>query len=148
MPRHKSCNMLIQWFSQAGQREGLLGEAIFMVESCWQGPRNKLSSSKHTQPQHIGDLYVSALRNNICGQQDIKTADIASNALSIALASTKQLVNIRSGHRLSPSSSIVRLPKELIILTLRPNKRLTNTQLRSKLLFTLQQLVNKDQVCL
>jgi hypothetical protein len=59
------------------------------------------------------------------------------NALSIALVSTKQLVDIRSGRRLSPSSSIVRLPKELIVLTLRLKKRLTNTQLRSKLPFTL-----------
>jgi len=74
--------------------------------------------------------------------------DITSNALSIVLASTKQLVDIRSGYRLSPGGSIVRLPKELIILTLRLNKQLTNAQLHSKLLFTLWRLVNKDQVYL
>jgi hypothetical protein len=59
------------------------------------------------------------------------------DALSIASVSTKQLVDIRSGRRLSPSGSTVRLPKELIVLTLRLKKRLTNAQLRSKLLFTL-----------
>ena len=63
--------------------------------------------------------------------------DIASNALSIASVSTKQLVDIRSGYRLSPSGSIVRLPKELIVLALRLKKRLTNAQLYSKLPFTL-----------
>jgi hypothetical protein len=66
------------------------------------------------------------------------------NALSIALVSTKQLVDIRSGRGLSPGSSTVRLPKELIILTLRLKKRLTNAQLRSKLPFTLWRLVNED----
>jgi len=59
-------------------------------------------------------------------------------------ASTKQLVNTRSGRRLSPGGSTVRLPKKFIILTLRLNKWLTNAQLRSKLLFTLWRLVNKD----
>ena len=77
------------------------------------------------------------LRNNIRRQQNIETADIVSDASSIALASTKQLVDTRSGHRLSLSGFIVRLPEELIILTLRLKKRLTNAQLRSKLLFTL-----------
>ena len=70
--------------------------------------------------------------------------DIASDALSIVLVSTKRLVDIRSGRRLSPSGFIVRLPKELIIPTLRLKKRLTNAQLRSKLPFTLWRLVNKD----
>jgi len=63
--------------------------------------------------------------------------DIASNALFIVSVSTKQLVDIRSGYRLSPSGSIVRLPKELIVLTLCLKKRLTNIQLRGKLPFTL-----------
>jgi len=85
----------------------------------------------------MGDLRVSMLCNNIRGRQDIKTADIASDILSIASASTKQLVDIRSRRGLSPSSSTVRLPKEFIVLTLRLKKRLTNTQLHSKLLFTL-----------
>ena len=63
--------------------------------------------------------------------------DITSNALSIALVSTKQLVNIKSERGLSLGGSIVRLPEKFIVLTLRPKKWLTNTQLRSKLLFTL-----------
>ena len=42
--------MLIQRFGWAGQGEGLSGEAIFMVESRWRGPCNKLGGSKHTQP--------------------------------------------------------------------------------------------------
>ena len=77
------------------------------------------------------------LYNNIYRRQNAKTADIISDILSIVLVSTKQLVNIRSGRGLSPSSFIVHLLKELIILTLRRKKRLTNTQLRSKLPFTL-----------
>jgi len=85
----------------------------------------------------MGDLRVSALCNNICGRQDIETADITSDALSIALANIKQLVDIKSGRGLSPSSSTVCLPKELIVLTLRLKKQLTNMQLRGKLLFTL-----------
>jgi len=63
--------------------------------------------------------------------------DITSDASSIASASTKQLVDIRSGRGLSPGGFIVRLLKKLIILTLRLKKRLTNAQLRGKLLFTL-----------
>jgi len=63
---------------------------------------------------------------------------------SIALVSTKQLVNIRSGHRLSPSGSTVRLLEKFIVLTLRLKKWLTNAQLRGKLPFTLWWLVNKD----
>ena len=70
--------------------------------------------------------------------------DIVGDALSIALVSTEQLVNIKSGRRLSPSGSIVRLPKELIVLTLCPKKRLTDVQLYSKLPFTLWRLVNED----
>ena len=85
----------------------------------------------------MGDLYISILHNNICGRQDVDTMDIASNALSIASVSVKQLVNIRSRCRLSPSNFIVCLPKELIIPTLRLKKWLTNAQLHSKLLFTL-----------
>ena len=77
------------------------------------------------------------LHNNIYRRQNTETVDITGNALSIALVSTKQLVDIRSGHGLSPSGSIVRLPKELIVLTLCLKKRLTNVQLYSKLLFTL-----------
>jgi len=115
-----------------------------MVESRWWGPCDKLGGSKHTQPQRIGDLRVSALYNDIRGRQDVETMDIASDALSIALASTKQLVDIRNGRRLSLSGSTVRLPEELIVLTLRLNKQLTNAQLRSKLPFTLWRLVNKD----
>ena len=137
MPRHKSCNMLTQRFGRAGRGEGLSGEAIFMVESRWRGPCDKLSSSKHTQPQYIGDLRASALHNNIRGQQNAETADIAGDTLSIALVSTKQLVDIRSGRGLSLSGFIVRLPKELIVPTLRLKKRLTNIQLYSKLPFTL-----------
>jgi hypothetical protein len=60
-----------------------------MVKSRWWGPRDELGSSKHTQPQRIGDLRVSALHNNIRERQDVETADIASDALSIASASTK-----------------------------------------------------------
>ena len=52
--------------------------------------------------------------------------DITGDALSIILVSTKQLADIRSGCGLSPNSSTVCLPKELIIPTLRPKKRLTN----------------------
>jgi hypothetical protein len=126
MPRYKSYNMLIQRFSRAGREEGLLSEVIFIVKSRWRGPYNKLGGSKYTQPQYIGDLRASALRNNIRGRQNAETADIAGDASSIALVSTKQLVDTRSGRRLSPSSSIVRLPKELIVPTLRPKKRLTN----------------------
>jgi len=85
----------------------------------------------------MGDLRVSVLRNDICGRQDIETADIISDILSIASASTKQLVDTRSGCGLSPGGFTVRLPEKLIILTLRLNKWLTNAQLRSKLLFTL-----------
>ena len=48
MPRHKSCNMLTQRFGRAGRGEGLSGEAIFMVESRWRGPRDELGGSKHT----------------------------------------------------------------------------------------------------
>ena len=70
------------------------------------------------------------------------------DALSIALISIKQLVNTRSGHRLSPSGFTVCLPEELIILTLSLKKWLTNAQLCSKLPFTLWRLVNEDQVCL
>ena len=84
------------------------------------------------------------LRNNIRGQQNAKTADIAGNASPIASVSTKQLVDTRSGRRLSPGGSIVRLPKELIIPTLRLKKRLINAQLHSKLLFTLWRLVNEN----
>ena len=53
--------------------------------------------------------------------------DIAGDTLSIALVNIKQLVDIKSGCRLSPSSFIVCLPKEFIIPTLRLKKRLTNT---------------------
>ena len=63
--------------------------------------------------------------------------DITGDALSIALVSTEQLVNIKSGRGLSPSDSTVCLPKEFIIPTLRLKKRLTNTQLRGKLPFIL-----------
>jgi len=70
----------------------------------------------------MGDLCVSTLYNNIHRRQDIKTADIASDTLSIVSASTKQLVDTRSGRRLSPSSFIVYLPKKLIIPTLRLKK--------------------------
>ena len=77
------------------------------------------------------------LRNNIRGRQNIETTDIAGDALSIVLVSTKQLVNIKSGPRLSPNSFIVCLFKKLIMLTLRLKKRLTNAQLYSKLLFIL-----------
>jgi len=85
----------------------------------------------------MGDLRVSALCNNICGRQNTKTADIASDALSIVSANTKQLVDIRSGCGLSLSGFTVRLPEELIIPTLCLKKWLTNTQLCGKLLFTL-----------
>ena len=74
----------------------------------------------------MGNLYISILCNNIRGRQDIETIDIISNALPIASVSTKQLVNIRSGRRLSLNSFIIRLLKELIIPTLRLKKRLTN----------------------
>ena len=74
----------------------------------------------------MGDLRVSTLRNNIRGRQNVDTMDITSNASSIALVSAKQLVDIRSGRGLSPSSFTVRLFKKLIVLTLRPKKRLTN----------------------
>ena len=63
--------------------------------------------------------------------------DIVGNTLSIVLVSTEQLADIRSGHRLSPSSFTVYLPKKLIIPTLCLKKRLTNIQLYSKLPFTL-----------
>ena len=63
--------------------------------------------------------------------------DIIGDALFIALVSIKQLVNIRSGRKLSLNSFTVYLPKELIIPTLRLKKRLTNMQLYSKLPFTL-----------
>ena len=129
--------MLTQRFGQVGQGEGLSGEVIFMVKSRWQGPCNKLGSFKHTQTQYIGDLRASALCNDIRGQQNVETADIVGDASPIVSVSTKQLVNTRSGRRLSLSSSIVRLPKKLIVPTLRPKKRLTNTQLRNKLPFTL-----------
>ena len=66
------------------------------------------------------------LHNNIYRRQNTETVDITGNALSIASVSTKQLVDIRSGRGLSLSGSIVRLPKELIIPTLRPKKWLTN----------------------
>ena len=66
------------------------------------------------------------LCNNIHRRQNAKTVDIAGDILSIALVSTKQLVDIRSGHKLSPSGFTVCLPKKLIILTLRPKKWLTN----------------------
>ena len=115
-----------------------------MVKSRWQGLCNKLGSSKHTQPQRIGNLWVNVLRNNIYRRQDAETVNIASDILSIASVSTKQLADIRSGHRLSLSGSIVCLSKKLIVLTLRPKKQLTNTQLCSKLPFTLWQLVNED----
>src|SRR6266705_1864366 len=101
-----------------------------MVKSRWRGPCNELGGSKHTQPQYIGDLRASALRNDICGRQNAETADIAGDASSIASVSTKHLVDTRSGRGLSPSGSTVRLPEEFIIPTLRPKKRLTNTQLR------------------
>ena len=52
--------------------------------------------------------------------------DIISDTLSITLISIKQLIDIRSRHRLSPSNSIVYLPEKLIILTLYLKKRLTN----------------------
>ena len=97
-----------------------------MVKSRWRGPRDKLGGSKHTQPQCIGDLRASALRNDIRGRRNAETADIAGDASSIASVSTEQLVDTRSGRGLSPGSSIVRLPKELIIPTLRLKKRLTN----------------------
>ena len=84
------------------------------------------------------------MRNNICRRQDADTIDIASDALSIALVSTKQLVDIRSGRRLSSSNFIIHLPKELIVPTLCPKKRLTNAQLYNKLPFTLWRLVNKN----
>jgi hypothetical protein len=96
----------------------------------------------------MGDLRVSALRNDIRGRQDADTADIASDASSIASVSAEQLVDTRSGRGLSPGGSTVRLPEELILPTLRPKKRLTNAQLRGKLPFTLWRLVNEDQVCL
>lgn len=108
MPRHKSCNMLTQRFGWAGRGEGLSGEAIFMVESRWRGPCDELGGSKHIQPQRIGDLRASALRNDIRGRQNTETADIAGDASS----------------------------EELIVPTLRPKKRLTNAQLRGKLPFT------------
>ena len=63
--------------------------------------------------------------------------DITGNALSIVLVNTKQLINTKSGHRLSPNGFTVYLPEELIILALHPKKWLTNAQLYSKLLFTL-----------
>jgi hypothetical protein len=52
--------------------------------------------------------------------------DIAGDALSIVLVSTEQLADIRSGRRLSLSSFIIRLPEELIVLTLRLKKQLIN----------------------
>ena len=66
------------------------------------------------------------LRNNIRRQQDADTTDIISDTLSIASVSAKQLVDIKSGRRLSPSGSIIRLFKELIVPTLCPKKWLTN----------------------
>ncbi len=144
MPRHKSYNILIQQFGRAGRGKGLLGEAIFIVESRWQSPCDKLSDSKHTQPQYIDDFCASVLRNNIHRRQNVKTVDIAGDALSITLVNTKQLVDIRNGRRLSLSGSTVRLPEEFIVPTLRPKKWLTNAQLRNKLLFTLWRLVNED----
>ena len=71
-----------------------------MVESRWRGPCDELGGSKHTQPQCIGDLRASALRNDIRGRQNAETADIAGDALSIASVSTEQLVDIRSGRGL------------------------------------------------
>ena len=97
-----------------------------MVKSRWQSPCNKLSSSKYIQPQCIGDLCTNILRNNIRGQQNAETTDIADDVSSIASVSTKQLVNTRSGYKLSPSSFTVCLPEELIIPTLRLKKWLTN----------------------
>ena len=84
------------------------------------------------------------LRNDIRGQQNVETADIAGDALSIASVSIKQLVDIRSGRGLSFSNSIVCLLKELIVPTLCLKKRLTNMQLCNKLPFTLWRLVNKN----
>ena len=69
---------------------------------------------------------MSVLYNNIRGRQNIKTVDIAGNALSIASVSTEQLADIRSKRGLSPSSFTVRLPEELIIPTLCLKKQLTN----------------------
>ena len=63
--------------------------------------------------------------------------DIIDNTLSIALVSTKQLINTKNRHRLSPNNSTVCLLKELIIPILHLKKRLTNIQLYSKLPFTL-----------
>ena len=57
---------------------------------------------------------------------DLETIDIMGDVLSITSVSIKQLVDIKSGRRLSPSSSIICLPEELIIPTLRLKKRLTN----------------------
>ena len=71
-----------------------------MVESCWRGPCDELGGSKHTQPQCIGNLHTSVLRNNIRRRQNAETMDITGNALSIASVSTEQLVNIRSGRKL------------------------------------------------
>ena len=126
MPHHKSYNILTQRFGRAGQREGLLGKAIFIVKSCWRSPYNKLGGFKYTQPQYIGDLHISTLYNNIRGRQNAETANIIGDTLFIVLVSTEQLIDIRSGHKLSPSNFIVRLPKELIVLTLCLKKRLTN----------------------
>ena len=137
MPCYKFCNILLQQFSWVGQKEGLLGEAIFIVKSHWRSPYNKLGGSKYTQPQYIGDFHINILRNNICGQQGINTINIINDTLSIASVSTKQLINIKSRCGLSPNNSIVYLPEEFIILTLCLKKRLTNIQLHSKLPFTL-----------
>ena len=70
-------------------------------------------------------------------QQNAETTNIAGNALSITSVSIKQLIDIKSRYRLSPSSFIIHLFKEFIIPTLRLKKRLTNTQLYNKLPFTL-----------
>ena len=66
------------------------------------------------------------LYNNIYGQQNTETTDIVGNTSSIASVSTKQLADIKSGYRLSPSNSTVCLFKELIVPTLYLKKRLTN----------------------
>ena len=52
--------------------------------------------------------------------------DITGDALFIILVSTKQLIDIKSRCGLSLSGFTVRLPEELIILTLCLKKRLTN----------------------
>ena len=69
---------------------------------------------------------MSVLYNDIHRRQNIKTVNIAGDVLSIALVSTEQLADIRSGYRLSPSNSTVYLLKELIIPTLHLKKQLTN----------------------